>query len=111
MLSVPRGGLVGRLGVVDAGVVLPALLVPLLPVLGAELAPVVPQPADVPVPLDAGRGLPAIDPLPATCAGDPLGAGALLAVRIAPGVLPIPAFIVPVLGRRAAFIPLVPPFA
>ena len=117
MLSELRGGLVGRLGVVDAGVVLPALLVPLLPVMGAELPPVLLQPADVPAPLDAGRGLPGVDPLPATCAGDPLGAGVLLGVRMASGVLPVPVCMLPAptLGRapawRPAFIPLVPPVA
>jgi hypothetical protein len=111
VLSDPRGWPVDRLGVVDAGVVLPALLVPLLPVAGAELPLGLLQPADVPAPLDAGRVLPAVDPLPATCAGEPVGAGALLVVRIGLGVLLIPAFMVPVLGRRAAFIPLVPPFA
>jgi hypothetical protein len=111
VLSDPRGWPVDRLGVVDAGVVLPALLVPLLPVVGLELPPVLLQPADVPAPLDAGRVLPAVDPPPVTCAGDPLGVGGLLVVRIGLGVLLMPAFMVPVLGRRAAFIPPVPPFA
>ena len=115
MLSDPWGGVDGRLGVVDAGVVVPML--PVLGGVGVEAPLVLPQPADVPVPLDAGRWLPAGVPLPATCVGDALGIGALVGVRMVSGVLAVPACMVPVavlgrlFARRLAFMPPVPPFA